>query len=59
MADGPPSYRDPYGAPPLADGDTIPVPPPAAPAPSRLRRTVLLCAAIVLALMAAGIAGWI
>lgn len=53
-----PACPDPHGRPPLADGDTIPVPPPA-PAPRRLRRTVLLCAAIVLALMAAGIAGWI
>lgn len=54
-----PVRPDPHGRPPLADGDTIPALRPAAPAPRRLRRAVLLCAAIVLALMVAGIAGWL
>lgn len=54
----PPARPDPLcGPPPVADGQLVHRP-PALPPARRVRRVVLVCVALVLVLMAAGIAGW-
>lgn len=52
-----PAHLDPHGRPPLPDGHLVHRP-PAPPPVRRVRRVVLVCVALVLVLMAAGIAGW-